>query len=105
MENLTLKEYYGTLSQTINALNSLGYTLDFNIQGECLVCPQASIELSPDDFQIDKFYRFEGISDPMDQSILYAISSPKFKVRGLLVNAYGVDSDEYSSALVSKLKV
>lgn len=105
MENITLKEYYGTLSETINALNELGYTLDFNINEECLLCHKTNTRLSPDDFQIDKFYRFEGMTDPEDQSILYAISSPKFEVKGLLVNGYGTDADEYSAMLISKLKV
>ncbi len=105
MNDLVLNEDYGTLSETINALVNLGYTLDFNIREECLVCHKTNIQLSPDEFQIDKFYRFEGMSDPEDQSILYAISSPKLNVKGLLVNAYGVNSDEYSSKLISKLHV
>lgn len=100
-----LKESYGTLSETIRALNEVGYTLDFNIHEECLVCNITNVQLSPDDFKVDKFYRFEGMSDPEDQCILYAISSPTFNVRGLLVNAYGMDADDYSSKLVSKLKV
>ena len=103
MNDLAINEYYGTLSQTISALKKLGYTLDFNIHEECLACHKTNIQLSSDDFQIDKFYRFEGMSDPEDQSILYAISSPKFKVKGLLVNGYGVGSDEYSSKLINKL--
>ena len=105
MNDLVLNEDYGTLSETINALIHLGYTLDFNIREECLVCHKTNIQLSPEEFQIDKFYRFEGMSDPEDQSILYAISSPKLNVKGLLVNAYGVNSDEYSSKLISKLHV
>jgi hypothetical protein len=105
MKSTTLKEDYGTLSQTIAALKNLGYTIDFNVRGDCLVCDRTKIQLSPDAFQIDKFYRFEGMSDPEDQSILYAISSPAHNVKGLLVNAYGVDADEYSSKVVSKLNV
>lgn len=100
---MELKEYYGTLSQTINALVELGYSLDFNIKEECLVCNKTNTQLSSDDFQIDKLYRFEGMTDPEDQSILYAISSTVFNVKGLLVNSYGMDSDEYSSKLIAKL--
>ncbi len=103
MDSLPLKEHYGTLSQTITALNELGYTLDFNIQNECIVCHKENIRLSPEEFKIDKFYRFEGISDPEDQSIIYAISSPKFNVKGVLISAYGPDSDEYALNLISKL--
>lgn len=100
---MTLKEYYGTLSETINALVAEGYTLDFNVKEECLVCNKTNLQLSPDEFQIDKLYRFEGMTDPDDQAILYAISSEEHNVKGLLVNGYGITADEYSSRMVSKL--
>jgi len=105
MSSPTLKEDYGTLSQTINALKELGYTIDFNVVGDCLVCDRTKVQLSPDEFLIDKFYRFEGMSDPEDQSILYAISSPAHNVKGLLVNAYGADADEFSAKVVSRLNI
>jgi len=103
MKEQNLKESYGTLSETINALVKLGYTHDFNIKGECLVCHQTHIELSPEEFQIDKVYRFEGASDPEYQSILYVISSEKYNVKGSLVNGYGINSNEMASKLVEKL--
>jgi hypothetical protein len=99
-----MKESYGTLSETINGLKKEGYDLDFNIKEDCLVCHQISTSLSPDDFEIDKVYRFEGESNPDDSSILYAISSPLLGVKGTLVNAYGIYADAGSSKLVEKLK-
>ena len=60
--------------------------------------------LSPVDFKIDKVYRFEGATNPDDQSILYAISSSKFGTKGLLVNGYGISSEETTSTLIEKLK-
>jgi len=95
-----MKESYGTLSETINGLKKEGYTIDFNIQEEQL----ADSILSPDDFEIDKVFRFEGESNPDDQSILYAISSLKFETKGLLVNGYGISSDIATNLLISKLK-
>lgn len=99
-----MKESYGTLSQTINGLKTEGYTLDFNVRLECIVCNQTNTILSPDDFEIDKVYRFEGESNPDDESIVYAISSPKSGVKGVLINGYGIYADEASSALVQKLE-
>ena len=99
-----LKESFGTLSETINGLINLGYNHDFNISDECLVCHHANVTLSPSDFQIDKVYRFEGESNPEDQSILYAISSPKFDIKGVLVNGYGISSDEETSKVIEKLE-
>ena len=99
-----MKESYGTLSETINGLKKEGYTLDFNIRQECLVCSITNTVLSPDDFEIDKVYRFEGMSNPDDQAILYAISSPKFEVKGVLVNGYGISADDATDEMIEKLK-
>jgi hypothetical protein len=99
-----MNESFGTLSETVNELYKLGYTMDFNIHEDCLICHQTNTVLSPVDFQIDKVYRFEGASNPDDQSIVYAISSAKFGVKGVLVNGYGISADETSSKLVDKLR-
>jgi hypothetical protein len=104
MKNIQLAESYGTLSETINALVKLGYAHDFNIQEECLVCHRSNTKLQPQEFHIDKVYRFEGASNPEDQSILYAISSPRFGIKGTLVNGYGISSDEQVSKLIEKLQ-
>lgn len=98
-----MKEYYGTLSETMNGLKKEGYTTDFNIPEEYLVYCQADRRLSPDDFKIDKVFRFEGETNPDDQSILYAISSPKFDIKGLLINGYGISSEEIPNTLIEKL--
>ncbi len=98
-----MEESYGTLSETINGLKMEGYTLDFNLQDDCIACQSSTTILSPEDFEIDKVYRFEGASNPDDESVLYAISSSKFGVKGLLVNGYGISADEISDAMIKKL--
>ena len=97
------RENYGTLSETISGLKNEGYTIDFNIREDCLVCHEAQVVLAPDEFEIDRVYRFEGATNPDDQSILYAISSKKFNVKGVLVNGYGISSDGATDLLISKL--
>jgi hypothetical protein len=104
MNNNELNESFGTLSETINGLVKLGYTHDFNIKEDCIVCPNTNIPLSPEEFHIDHVYRFEGDSDPEYQSILYAISSKKHNLKGTLVNGYGISADEATSRLIEKLK-
>jgi quercetin dioxygenase-like cupin family protein len=99
-----MNENYGTLSETVNSLVQAGYTLDFNIHQECLICHHNNTVLSPDEFQIDMVYRFEGATNPDDESIVYAISSAKHGVKGILVNGYGISADEASSKLVEKLQ-
>ncbi len=99
-----MQESYGTLSETINGLKKDGYPLDLNVQQERIVCHQTNTVLSPEDFEIDKVYRFEGASNPDDLSVLYAISSSKFDMKGVLVNGYGISADAATDAIIARLK-
>jgi len=98
-------KYYDTLSQAVNELQKKGYTYNFSLKTDCIECLEESVSLQPDEFEIDEVHRFEGQTNPDDQSVLYAISSKNGKLKGLVVNAYGVYSDNVSDALVEKLKV
>jgi hypothetical protein len=95
--------YSITLSEAITQLKAEGYYTDFNLQNDCPVCNEGNIRLHPEDFVIDKFFRFEGMSDPADQSILYAISSDKYKAKGMFVSGYGIYTDGMDNELMEKL--
>jgi hypothetical protein len=93
-----------TVSQVLNKLKNEGYTLDFNLRDNCLVCHGNSLQIFPDEFVVDKHYRFEGLSDPGDEAVVYAISSAENNVKGTLVNGYGIYSNEIAHDLVKALK-
>lgn len=98
--------HYETVSEAVNDLAKRGYTTDFEIlkETECLICNKTSKQLSPDEFEIDETYRFEGNTDPGDEMIVFAISSAKHKIKGIVVNAYGVYSDSSTSKIVERLQ-
>ncbi|MDZ4845999.1 MAG: phosphoribosylpyrophosphate synthetase [Chitinophagales bacterium] len=98
-------ETFETLTETIEALRKKGYIEDFNLKENCLECSQGKFKLFHSQFQIDSFYRFEGMTDPSDEMILYAISSPELNLKGTLVNAYGIYSDAVADEMVRKLNV
>jgi Fe2+ or Zn2+ uptake regulation protein len=100
-----MENYFETVTQAVTSLKKEGYVLDFNLMGECLVCEHTNTELSPEEFEIDNVFRFEGETDPADEMILFAVSSSKFKVKGLLLNAYGIYADSASDQMISKLKM
>jgi quercetin dioxygenase-like cupin family protein len=93
-----------TVSRVLTVLQERGYTEDFNLTDTCLVCRGNSLKLFPHEFVVDKHYRFEGPSDPGDEAIVYAISSTKHDVKGVLVNAYGMYSDKISDDMIEALK-
>jgi hypothetical protein len=94
-----------TLSETMSDLRMQGYTEDFNLQQNCLECRNGEFKVFADEFVVDKYFRFEGASDPSDSSILYAISSDSKKLKGLLVNAYGIYSEPVTDEMLGKLKI
>jgi hypothetical protein len=96
-------ESYATLVEAINGLKAQGYTEDFNLKDNYLDCSNSKHQLSPDDFKVDNVFRFEGESDPEDQAVLYAISSEKYNLKGTLVNAYGIYSDNQANEIIKKL--
>lgn len=96
---------YETVTEAVNDLSKRGYNDNLSVQADYLYCDSKDLQLSPKEFQIDEVYRFEGITDPGDESIVYAISSNDGKVKGTLVNAYGPYFDSASEELVDKLSI
>jgi hypothetical protein len=96
-------ESYETLSEAIIALKQQGYTADFNLKENCLECIAGRQELLPHEFDIDKSFRFDVDENPSDQAMLYAISSKMHNIKGLLVNGYGIYSDDVSNEMLEKL--
>lgn len=96
-------ESYDTLSEAIAALRKQGYVEDFSLKGDKVVCSTGRYNMLHHEFEIDKSFRFDDNEDPSDQAVLYAISSPVYKVKGLLVNGVGIYSDEVANELLDKL--
>ena len=94
---------YDTLSEAVNGLKERGYTIDFNIVADKLVCNHTPASLAPQEFEITEVHRFEGDTDPADEAVVYAIES-KHKLKGILVNSYGPGSDAVGDELIKKLK-
>lgn len=98
-------EGFSTLSGTMRQLRAEGYTEDFNLGFDHVSCRSGKSKIFPSEFEIDKFYRFEGDTDPADEAILYAISSKKHNIKGLLVNGYGIYSEPLANEIISKLDI
>ena len=95
---------FDTLVEAIKALQTEGYTNDFNLHPEWIECAPLNLRLSPEEFHVDHIYRFEGMTDPDDSSVLFAISSDK-GVKGLLLDAYGMYATSLSPIMLGKLKI
>lgn len=96
---------YETVSEAVDDLVKRGYTTDFLVKEneDCITCGKSGLSLSPEEFEIDEIYRFEGMSDPADETIIYAVSSTQHDVKGVVVNSFGADFGYRSSRLVEHL--
>ena len=92
-----------TLSEVINLLKEKGYTTDFSLRSNYLEYEGNAHKLFPGEFIVDKHYRFEGASDPDDEAIVFAISSPKYNLKGVLVNGYGISSESITDEMIKAL--
>jgi hypothetical protein len=76
----------------IDRLEQDGFTEHFTVRGTTLRSADTGHTFQPRDVDIREFARYEGVSDPDDMSIVYAIESHD-GARGTLVDAFGVYAD------------
>lgn len=93
---------YDTVTEAVTGLKKRGFTMDFNLEENCIVCDNDKYD--PEDFEIVEVYRFEGNSDPADEAVIYAIES-KNGEKGILVSGYGISADAISSEMAKKLSI
>lgn len=93
---------YDTVTAAVNGLKTRGYTTDFNLADNCLICHGDKFDVS--DFEIVEVHRFEGNTDPADEAVVYAIESNQGK-KGLLVTGYGTSAEGMSAEMAKKLAV
>jgi len=82
----------GTLVGTLADLAHRGFTEAFAVAGDGLRAAGTVRTFRAEDLTIREFHRFEGVSDPDDMSIVYAIEGWD-GTRGTLVDAFGVYAD------------
>ena len=77
-----------TLSNAVARLVGRGFTANFGVVGDRLHAFDSGKTFGAHELVIREFQRFEGVSDPDDMAIVYAIESTD-GTRGSLVDAFG----------------
>lgn len=80
-----------TLSQRIEELRKSGFTTNFSVQDDTIVNLDSKQNVDVEELSVKHCYRFEGMTNPSDLSILYAVEA-KDGSKGTLVDGYGVSS-------------
>ena len=92
-----------TLSEIITKLTQKGYDVQFKVTDEGLLSLASDKMYTPENVKICNFYRFEGESNPEDNSILYAIETGDGE-KGTLVDGYGATSDELIDHFIKQVE-
>jgi hypothetical protein len=91
-----------TLSEAIETLVRRGFTEHFGVRGDQLRGFESGKTFGANDVTIREYDRFEGMSDPDDMAIVYAIESSS-GIHGTLVDAFGVYSNPVISAYIGRV--
>ncbi len=96
---------YDTVVEALNGLKAEGYSTNFNIAFDRIICSEKKNILKPDQFEITQVFRFEGDTNPSDEDVVYAIESKDGKLKGVLTSAFGTYADDVSADLLQKLSM
>ncbi|REG99417.1 hypothetical protein [Flavobacterium aquicola] len=89
--------HYTTVLEALQDLKSKGFHHDFNLN------PEAIVE-NPNHYSVVHIYRYEGDSDPDEESIVYGIIS-NAGIKGVFVAGFSANSDNEARLILEKLYI
>jgi hypothetical protein len=92
------------LEKLLNKLEANGYTDQYKVEKGKLHDLSNKKKYKARDVKAVNFYRFEGITDPEDMSILYAIETIDGR-KGTLVDAYGMYADQDTGSFMQEVEI
>ena len=95
---------YTSMTEAIRALKARGFTANFEYQKGAFHVVDSDRSFHEDELSIVEHHRFEGLSDPDDMSVLYAIEASD-GTRGTIVDAFGVYADPNLGAALQRVKI
>ena len=81
------------MTEALETLRQAGYTVDYQLVEGALHADGGNAPCPIDQVVVERFYRFEGPSDPGDQMIVFALRDPNTGALGSLAAAYGPAAD------------
>lgn len=96
---------YDTVTDALKDLKARGFSVDFNIAFDKIICSKNETSLNPHEFEIVEVYRFEGDTNPDDEDVVYAIESKDGKIKGSMTSAFGMYAESISTEMIKKLSM
>ena len=88
----------------LKMLEEQGYTDEYRVEKGKLYSFKTKTKYKPKDVKVVNFYRFEGISNPDDMSIVYVIETSDGG-KGILTDAFGLYSDDETGEFLKQVEM
>lgn len=95
---------YSSMVNAVEGLQKRNYTCDFQLAGESMKCLSTNRMYRPQDMVIVEYHRFEGITNPEDMSVIFAIECND-DTKGTIVSSYGMYADAQLLDFIEKVKI
>lgn len=89
--------HYTTVLEALEDLKEKGFDHDFNLHLE-------TIKKNPHDYAVKHVYRYEGDSNPDEESVVYGIISNS-GTKGVFVAGFSANSDNEAAEILEKLYI
>jgi hypothetical protein len=89
--------HYTTVLEALDDLKEKGFHHDFNLHHE-------DIKTNSHDYSVEHVYRYEGDSDPDEESVVYGIISNSGE-KGVFVAGFSANSDNDAAQIIEKLYI
>lgn len=93
---------YSTLAEATNDLRKRGFTHNFSVNKNGMLEEHKGKNYSASQVELVEFHRFDGMTNPSDDSILYAVKTHTGE-KGTVIDSYGSDGSEVTSKFMNKV--
>jgi len=95
---------YTTMTEAIRELQKRGFTANFELLDQAFRDVDSGRTFQAEDLTIVEHYRFEGVSDPDDLSVVYAIESAD-GTQGIIADAFGVYANPQLGSFLNNVRI
>lgn len=93
-----------TVTDAVTLLAADGFDTNFTLEEAIARCDACNGRHDPAQLVVRRTFRFEGNTDPADESIVLGVECPTCHVRGVIVSAYGPEAEPQLLALLERLE-
>lgn len=95
---------YSNLVEATNDLTKRGFKSSFKFEDGKMTCLETEVKYTPQEMKIVELHRFEGYSNPADNSVIFAVECNDGK-KGVIITSYGAGSGQAMDEFMQKVEV